>query len=261
MPHGQRVAPDGRGVGGTGGGGRRNLVGLVAGQRASGLSLIVVEGHPDRDLVALLARGQGVGGTRGAPDIRPRRDPLVGVADRRQPFVVGDVRGRRRQRPTHLRRIRNGRLALGGGVGGDHGGIVGDREIGETGDLVSSGVLQRVGAGHGLVVAELDGLVLRDHGRGLQRNQQAAKREGFERHDACNLEVGGGGGDGEGPGQGGRQELGNVEGLVERQPDRGAGCRHYRAFRARGGGVLPPASPPPCRSWWWGWYSPPSPSP
>ena len=173
---------------------------------------VVVRRRLDGDFVHGVEHVRGVG-------FRTARKGLVQI-DR---AVVRGVL----QRQTAQRRV--------GGEG--DGGIVGDREIGETGDLVISGVLQRVGAGHGLVVADGDGLALRDLGRGLQRNQQAAKREAFERHDACNLEVGAGGGHGEGPVQGGRQELGKVEGLVELQLDRGAVSRHERAIRARRGGV------------------------
>ena len=102
MPRGQRAAPDRLGACG---GGRRHLVGLVAGERL-GVVRIVGEGDADFEFHILVARGGRVGARRGACNGRSSPEPLVGVAGACQPIGVLDVRCRGRKRHAHLRRTR-----------------------------------------------------------------------------------------------------------------------------------------------------------
>ena len=118
MPHGQRGAPDRRGVGGTGGGGRRDRQRRGADPLLR-VAALVGEVRPNLDFLAIVGRGQRVVAARGARDVHPvgsRAAPLVAVADCGQAVGVSDVARRRLQRHPHLRRPRDLRIAGGRGI-------------------------------------------------------------------------------------------------------------------------------------------------
>ena len=194
MPHGQRGAPDRRGVGGTGGGGRRDR------QRRGADPLLRVaafvgEVRPNLDFLAIVGRGQRVVAARGAWDVHFRAAPPVAVAGSGQAVGVIDVARRRLQRHPHLRRPRDLRIAGGRGiarrigrpgprrrpaavaldVGGAHlhpvcrAGIQARNDHGPSGG-VRGLVLGPVGPGRlrGLLVAQVVGV---DVGTGVRRRQ------------------------------------------------------------------------------------------
>ena len=115
MPHGQRGAPDRRGVGGTGGGDRRDRQRRGADPLLR-VAAIVGEVRPNLDFLAIVGRGQRVVAARGAWDVHFRAAPPVAVADAGQAVGVIDVARCCLQRHPHLRRPRDRRIAGGRGI-------------------------------------------------------------------------------------------------------------------------------------------------
>ena len=117
LSHPGRTGDGGRA--GRGAVGRRHCRRGRAGQRL-GIVRVVAERHLDLDGLAHVCGHQHVGRDGGPADRRVVGQPLVGEGGIGQPVRVGDARGARRQRLSHLGRTSDGGRAGRGAVGRRH---------------------------------------------------------------------------------------------------------------------------------------------